>query len=118
MAKMSGKVSLLATQERYVHQGANCGTALKEQHNTLVRKSVPKKQLIEMQITDGWAPLCNFLKKPVPSQPFPHENDAEAFDEAVKIIFKMAFTTWAMYIAGYGAGIGGVSYFLWSTGRM
>jgi hypothetical protein len=117
MATVSGKVSLLATQAQ-AFQGTNNSTALKDKHNANVRKAVPKKQLTEMQITDGWGPLCSFLKKPVPSQPFPHENDAEAFDEAVKTIFTMAITTWAMYIVGYGIGIGGILYFLWSTGRI
>jgi|SRR5688572_1330211 hypothetical protein len=91
---------------------------LKAKHNAMVRASVPKKGLLEMDITDGWAPLCSFLKKPVPSQPFPHENDAEAFDAAVKTIFSMAISTWLMYIFGYGIGIVGISYYLWSQGRI
>lgn len=37
-----------------------------------------------MEITDGWAPLCKMLNKPVPKQPFPRVNDAAALNELIK----------------------------------
>lgn len=98
--------------------GAELTKDLKDKHNAIVRASVPRKYLLEMQTTDGWAPLCTFLKKPVPSEPFPQENDAEAFDAAVKNMFTMALMTWAMYIIGYGGGLVGIFIWLKSSGRI
>lgn len=37
-----------------------------------------------MEITDGWAPLCKMLNKPVPKEPFPRVNDAAALNELIK----------------------------------
>lgn len=37
-----------------------------------------------MEITDGWAPLCKMLNKPVPQEPFPRVNDAAALNELIK----------------------------------
>ncbi|KAM6537998.1 hypothetical protein FALCPG4_003887 [Fusarium falciforme] len=36
----------------------------------------PKERLLEWSVEDGWEPLCEFLGKPVPDEPFPHENAA------------------------------------------
>lgn len=44
------------------------------QHNERVREQVPAHRLLEMNIEDGWAPLCEFLDVPVPPAPFPHVN--------------------------------------------
>lgn len=46
-------------------------------HYAMVRARVPKEQLLEFQLTDGWEPLCKFLDVPVPDEPFPHFNDKE-----------------------------------------
>jgi hypothetical protein len=45
-----------------------------EMHNNRVRKVVPKDRLLEYNITQGWEPLCKFLKVPIPETPFPHLN--------------------------------------------
>ena len=61
------------------------------QHNAAVRASVPKEQLLVYkvlsnlstwnikkpnltQVGGGWEQLCNFLGKPIPDAPWPHEN--------------------------------------------
>jgi hypothetical protein len=46
-----------------------------EQHNDDVRRTVPADRLLVFRATDGWEPLCSFLGKPVPDEPFPHVND-------------------------------------------
>lgn len=33
----------------------------------------------------GWAPLCNFLDKPIPEGSFPHINDRVVVDVIVKL---------------------------------
>ena len=46
-----------------------------EAHNQRIRDGVPSDRLLEMSVKDGWAPLCAFLDRPVPSAPFPHLNE-------------------------------------------
>ena len=40
-----------------------------------VKRTVPKEQLLEFNVKQGWEPLCKFLGKPVPNKPFPRFND-------------------------------------------
>ncbi|KAH6641161.1 P-loop containing nucleoside triphosphate hydrolase protein [Chaetomium tenue] len=49
------------------------------QHYEMVRKMVPKEKILEFRLADGWGPLCEFLGKPVPDEPFPRLNEAVAF---------------------------------------
>lgn len=42
----------------------------------MIRGLVPKDNLLEWTVEDGWEPLCAFLDKPVPDEPFPHANAA------------------------------------------
>jgi len=49
-----------------------------------VKQKVPKDQLLVYEITQGWEPLCKFLDKPIPNEPFPRVNDREAFQAKVK----------------------------------
>lgn len=53
-------------------------------HNKTVEKKTPPGQMYWMEITDGWAPLCKMLNKPVPKEPFPRVNDAAALNELIK----------------------------------
>lgn len=49
---------------------------LVQEHCNMIRGLVPKEKLLEWTVEDGWEPLCAFLDKPVPDEPFPHRNDA------------------------------------------
>lgn len=42
----------------------------------MIRGLVPKERLLEWSVEDGWEPLCRFLGKPIPDEPFPHANAA------------------------------------------
>ncbi|CAK8689020.1 unnamed protein product [Clavelina lepadiformis] len=44
------------------------------QHYEYVLKHAPEDKLLAYSIRDGWAPLCQFLGRPIPDSPFPHEN--------------------------------------------
>ena len=48
-------------------------------HNAAVRSSVPPNRLLEWTVTDGWAPLCNRLRLPVPDEAFPWTNTSAEF---------------------------------------
>lgn len=50
-------------------------------HNERVRKIAPKDRLLEWTATDGWAPICNALKLPIPKTPFPKNNTREDWFE-------------------------------------
>ena len=52
-----------------------------EAHNAEVRAGVPADRLLEYQVGSGWAPLCEFLDRPVPDTPFPRVNSTEEFTQ-------------------------------------
>jgi hypothetical protein len=53
-------------------------------HNVAqVRQMVPRRRLLVHSLGDGWAPLCAFLKVPVPDQPYPKANPAKGFADRV-----------------------------------
>ncbi|CAK9033330.1 unnamed protein product [Durusdinium trenchii] len=41
-------------------------------HLQNLTQAIPKDRLLIFNMSDGWAPLCNFLGKSIPKQPFPH----------------------------------------------
>ena len=45
-----------------------------EEHNELVKKTVPKENLLVWNLKEGWEPLCEFLDVPIPDVPVPREN--------------------------------------------
>ena len=50
-----------------------------EAHVERVRQSVDPSRLLIWSLSEGWAPLCEFLHLPEPSEPIPHVNDREEF---------------------------------------
>lgn len=55
------------------------------QHNTYVKATCPKEQLLVFNVRQGWGPLCKFLERPVPDVPFPFLNkDASIVDKVAK----------------------------------
>ncbi|KAF7352154.1 hypothetical protein MVEN_01178600 [Mycena venus] len=53
-----------------------------------VRSLVPKEQLLEYRVGEGWESLCRFLEKDVPAEPFPNVNDTQAFQDHMKKLIK------------------------------
>lgn len=45
------------------------------EHNDHVRAIVPKGNLLEFRAEQGWKPLCEFLGKEVPEEPYPRINE-------------------------------------------
>lgn len=50
-----------------------------ERHNAAVIEAIPAERLLVYQVSEGWEPLCEFLGRPVPDEPFPNVNDRAAF---------------------------------------
>ncbi len=52
-------------------------------HNEAVKSTIPAEQLLVYEVKQGWEPLCAFLDKEVPPDPFPRTNDRAEFWELV-----------------------------------
>ena len=46
-----------------------------------VKKHIPSDRLLEFDVTQGWAPLCEVLELPVPETEFPRSNNKNEFWE-------------------------------------
>mmetsp|Transcript_41792 Transcript_41792/g.77649 ORF Transcript_41792/g.77649 Transcript_41792/m.77649 type:complete len:282 (+) Transcript_41792:53-898(+) len=80
-AKVFHKVTMLPGVERSDREGSI------KSFNAWVEKvkaTVPPEKLLVFDVKEGWGPLCKFLNKPVPDEPFPNINDREEFVESVK----------------------------------
>lgn len=67
------------------------------QWNEEVKQSVPAEKLLVFEPKQGWEPLCKFLGKPVPDQPFPHVNDTQAFKDMVAFVrIRTAVIQWGV----------------------
>lgn len=49
------------------------------EHNELVRRTVPPERLLVFEAAEGWEPLCAFLDRPVPDEPYPRVNSRDDF---------------------------------------
>jgi hypothetical protein len=47
------------------------------EHTAIINDLVPKEMLLEYKLGSGWEPLCAFLGKPVPDEPFPYLNKSK-----------------------------------------
>ena len=72
----------------------------------MVRSVVPPEKLLEMELGDGWAPLCGFLGVPVPDEPFPRVNDAEAVEQYARRVLGSLVLVWL----GMLSAVGGAAY--------
>lgn len=98
------------------------------QHNEHIRFIVPKDKLLDFQVQEGWEPLCKFLGKPVPDEPFPHANEGRQVGDDVRILlFVKALIGYAVPIAfgvlswavwRYGCTGGGLKYLSSSFNRL
>lgn len=53
-------------------------------HNEAVKKAIPADKLLIYTVRQGWDPLCNFLGKSAPDEPFPRTNNREEFWDLVE----------------------------------
>ncbi|KAI1633480.1 hypothetical protein F4809DRAFT_585343 [Biscogniauxia mediterranea] len=91
---------------------ARGGPNILRAHNERVRSLVPPAQLLEMELSEGWEPLCRFLGVPVPDEPFPRVNDAEAADQYATRVLLQAALVWVGILTSAGAA-GSLGLWLW-----
>ncbi|KAI0135845.1 hypothetical protein F4814DRAFT_402678 [Daldinia grandis] len=81
------------------------GPHILEAHHEKVRSVVPMEQLLEMDLSKGWEPLCEFSGVPVPDEPFPRANDGQAADAyATKVLLKV-LRVWIGIFSVTGLGV-------------
>lgn len=87
-----------------------------KRYNEHVERIVPPERLFWMEMSEGWAPLCKMLDKPIPEKPFPSANDSEAADELIEVKIKAACLAWTGILGAAGlATVVGVR--LWNLSR-
>lgn len=52
-----------------------------ERHNQSVREGISSNRLLVHDSGDGWEPLCTFLGRAVPDEPYPHSNTRKEFHD-------------------------------------
>jgi hypothetical protein len=80
----------------------------------MVRGLVPEERRLEWTVEDGWEPLCEFLGKPVPDEPFPHANSAAGWQGHESRHMKRFLSGALEGLSVLGAiiaGIGGATYY-------
>jgi hypothetical protein len=85
-----------------------------ERHYEELRRVVPRERLLEMDLGAGWEPLCNFLGKPIPDEPFPKVNSSEELKEGIE--YMQSQTIWVALtriVLPWVVGTGAVVVGLW-----
>jgi len=79
--------------------------AIFEAHEADVKAAFPPERLLIFHPKEGWAPLCAFLEKPIPSAAFPNVNDRDAFQKNITMMRRLQWLPWVAggLIAAVGA---------------
>ncbi|EMC93178.1 hypothetical protein BAUCODRAFT_230006 [Baudoinia panamericana UAMH 10762] len=79
------------------------------EHCAMVRGMVPRERLLEWSVEDGWGPICEFLGKDVPDEPFPWVNNPKDFGEKVERTLKprmaAAFRNMVIVVGGFAVAV-------------
>ncbi|MEH6547165.1 MAG: sulfotransferase family protein [Sneathiella sp.] len=54
-----------------------------------VQASIPPERLLTYHTGDGWGPICEFLDIPIPTEPYPHRNQAGSFHDKLEALNKV-----------------------------
>jgi hypothetical protein len=82
------------------------------EHNESVKRECPKDKLLVFNVEEGWEPLCAFLNKPIPAEPFPRGNDTQEFLGHLRKGNMIGYTMMAV-ITLVPLGIGLVATYWW-----
>lgn len=103
-------------RENFIAHGKETYVAMLDE----VRRLVPKEQLLEYRMGEGWERLCAFLGKEVPQGEFPRVNEAKDFGERIVVMKRRALgrvvrrVGW--WVAGVAVPVGGVLWFVYRGG--
>ena len=80
--------------------------------NKSVQQYIPDENILVYQVKDGWGPLCKFLDKPIPNEPFPYLNKTKNMGHMSRFINFMFILIIIVSIAMIIASVFfGVQYF-------
>ena len=82
-------------------------------HYAHVRAGIPRDEILEFKPQDGWEPLCKFLGKPIPSEPFPHVNRPDDLLKMQTMVWWWAVIKTAQKVGGTIAAIGIAAGAVW-----
>lgn len=94
---------------------ARNGKWVYREHYNMVRGLVPEERRLEWTVEDGWEPLCKFLDKPVPDEPFPFVNTASGWaGQETKEMkrFLYGILEGLGVLGAVGVAVGAIVYFL------
>ena len=60
------------------------------------KRVIPPERLLVHEAKEGWAPLCEFLGKPVPDTPYPRVNESKDLKRAVVILRLLGYLPWVV----------------------
>jgi hypothetical protein len=81
------------------------------EHNDKVQSECPHEKLLVFRVEQGWEPLCKFLGKPIPAEPFPHINDTVHFQRTFSLISCLGYVAvGGLVLLPVGAG---VAFYKW-----
>ncbi|KAI1388125.1 uncharacterized protein F4822DRAFT_444565 [Hypoxylon trugodes] len=91
---------------------AKNGKQVYRDHSESVKKmGLPADRFLEWSVEDGWEPLCKFLGKPVPQEPFPAGNTPKDYHKRLtNLMIRYYATAAANLLLTIGAGVGMVAY--------
>lgn len=80
-----------------------------EAWNRRVVESLSSDKVLVFDVKEGWEPLCRFLGRAVPEDPFPHVNDTEVFRKGMHKRWKECFVKNLLLLGGTLAGVAAVT---------
>lgn len=85
-----------------------------------IRRLVPKEQLLDYRMGEGWERLCAFLGEDVPEGEFPRVNETAEFGEKVAILKRRAMVrvAWrvARWVGAVVVPVVGVAWYVYRGG--
>lgn len=54
------------------------------EHTDKVQSQISEDRLLVFEVKEGWEPLCRFLNKDIPDEPFPMSNQKEGFETGAR----------------------------------
>lgn len=88
------------------------GKRMFEEWNASVIAKCPKDRLLVFDVKEGWGPLCKFLGKPVPDEPFPRVNDTSQMLKLYRIKNGIGYAILTVGVAVVAIGVKAIHTFM------